>query len=425
MDTPSRIEHLKNWGIKGSLSILDQGLYSGTNFVLSVLLARWLLPSQYGAFSIAFAVYLFTYQIHNSIIIEPMSVLGPINMHHRLTDYLRDQIKLHFVVGVLGGLIIIVVGLVILVFNQVLGQAVSMVGIVLSFMLLPLLLRRGFYLFQKPQLALYGSVVYAIFLTGGLWITTISTGISINAAFLLFGLAGLASGIFLLKKIPSVQSISNSISATWSSNWKYGKWLVYSSLLIALAAQAQTFVVGAMLGLSDAGAFRALQNFVQPVILLFAAISALALPSLSYDFGKGNTDKLKRKGRYLFALFLLVSLCFEILLLIYGSALETIIYDGKFLSYAHLIPLWGLVPIAGTFTYVYYFLLQSIQRPKAILIGSTVWSATSAILSVVLSIEWGIVGATISVVLGYLFSGIAFGLLYRYYISESNGTRRH
>src|SRR5215211_3033711 len=150
---------LKTWGIKGGLSILDQGLYSGSNFVLSVLLARWLLPSHYGAFSIAFSVYLFIYQIHNSLLIEPMSVLGPTNMHHRLTDYLRDQIKLHFVVSVLGGLIIIVVGLVILVFNQVLGQAVSMVGIVLSFMLLPLLMRRGFYLFQKPQIALYGSVV--------------------------------------------------------------------------------------------------------------------------------------------------------------------------------------------------------------------------------------------------------------------------
>ena len=60
------------------LSILDQGMYSGFNFIASVLLARWLLPEDYGAYAIAFAIFQFGYQLQNAIIIEPMSVIGPV-----------------------------------------------------------------------------------------------------------------------------------------------------------------------------------------------------------------------------------------------------------------------------------------------------------------------------------------------------------
>jgi O-antigen/teichoic acid export membrane protein len=423
MDTSLFMARLKTWGIKGGLSVLDQGLYSGANFVMNILLARWLLPSHYGVFSIAFAVYLFAYQIHNAIIIEPMSVLGLAKMHHRLPNYLRDQIKIHFVVSLLAGFAIMVIGLIVIAFDQILGRVIIILGMVLSLILLPLLTRRIFYLFRKPQFALLGSAVYTIFLLGGLWLAYIFINISVDLAFPLIGLAGLTSGVFLIIQIPQQQSDHVSFRDIWFANWNYGKWLVYSSILIALAAQVQIFIVGGLLGLKDAGAFRALQNFIQPVILFFAAISAFLLPSLSYDFGKGNIAGLKRKGKYLFALFIIVSLGFELLLIEYGSALEAIIYGGRFSSYVHLLPVWGLVPIAGVLTYVFYFLLQSIQQPGAILIGSIVWSATSAILSVIFSMKWGIAGAVASVVAGYLFSGIAFAFLYQYYISRSNKAR--
>src|SRR6266542_4967051 len=124
MNTTLLFSRLKHWGLKGGLSIVDQGLYSGANFVLSILLARWLIPANYGIYSIAFAVYQFVFQAHNSLILEPMSVLGPAKMPHRLADYLRDQIKLHFFVSSLGGLFICVVGLLILLFNPTLGKVI-------------------------------------------------------------------------------------------------------------------------------------------------------------------------------------------------------------------------------------------------------------------------------------------------------------
>jgi len=415
MNTTLLFSRLKHWGLKGGLSIVDQGLYSGANFVLSILLARWLIPANYGIYSIAFAVYQFVFQAHNSLILEPMSVLGPAKMPHRLADYLRDQIKLHFFVSSLGGLFICVVGLLILLFNPTLGKVIILMGLVLSFILLPLLMRRVFYIFRKTETALVGSMVYLIVLCGILWIARTSVGMSVELAFPIIGVAGLISGLSLVKQMPKKKSELSSVLVTWSSNWDYGKFLVYSSFLIASAVQVQTFAVGAFLGLSDTGAFRALQNIVQPVILFFTAISAFVLPSLSFDYGSGNIVGLRSKGKYLLTLFLVVASCFEVLLLLFYPSIESLVYEGKFASSAYLLPVWGLVPIASAVTYVYYFLLQSIQRPRSILVGSLAWVVTSTVLSLVLSLQWGILGATLSVVAGYLASGIVFGLLYRYH----------
>ena len=42
---------------KGFLAVLDQGLISGSNFLLSILLARWLRADQYGAYALSFAIF--------------------------------------------------------------------------------------------------------------------------------------------------------------------------------------------------------------------------------------------------------------------------------------------------------------------------------------------------------------------------------
>ena len=58
-------------------SIADQAAFSGTNFAVNVLLARWLTSEGYGAFSVAWSMYLILFALHNALIVEPMTVVGP------------------------------------------------------------------------------------------------------------------------------------------------------------------------------------------------------------------------------------------------------------------------------------------------------------------------------------------------------------
>ena len=64
------------WITKGGLAIVDQGLISGSNFLIGILLARWLMPEQYGAFALAFSVFLLLSYVYQSFLAEPQAVFS-------------------------------------------------------------------------------------------------------------------------------------------------------------------------------------------------------------------------------------------------------------------------------------------------------------------------------------------------------------
>src|SRR5205823_6875931 len=64
------------WAMKGGLAIFDQGLVAGSRFLVSILLARWLSSRQYGAYALAYAVFLLLLMLYQSLLLEPMTVFG-------------------------------------------------------------------------------------------------------------------------------------------------------------------------------------------------------------------------------------------------------------------------------------------------------------------------------------------------------------
>jgi len=98
--TAMNFSRLRSWSMRGGMAILDQGLSSGSNFILNILLARWLAPADYGAFAVVFAVFLFLSGFHNALLLEPMSVLGPGRYPDQIETYLAIQVRLHFALTV-------------------------------------------------------------------------------------------------------------------------------------------------------------------------------------------------------------------------------------------------------------------------------------------------------------------------------------
>src|SRR5207244_12202458 len=58
-------------------AVLDQGLISGSNFLLGILLARWTGAEQYGAYALAFAIFILVSIVYQALVLEPMTVFGP------------------------------------------------------------------------------------------------------------------------------------------------------------------------------------------------------------------------------------------------------------------------------------------------------------------------------------------------------------
>src|SRR5580704_3924000 len=95
---PVRLREQLIWVRKGATALADQGLLSGSSFVISVFLARQLSAEEYGAYALAFSVFLFISSFHNGLLLEPMSVFGPASYSDRLRSYLGALFRLHFAV---------------------------------------------------------------------------------------------------------------------------------------------------------------------------------------------------------------------------------------------------------------------------------------------------------------------------------------
>ena len=83
------------WVQKGAWTVLDQALFAGANFAVNVALARWLDPAGYGAYTVAFTVFLLLGTVHAGYLVEPMLVFGAGRFRERLGAYLRVLLAGH------------------------------------------------------------------------------------------------------------------------------------------------------------------------------------------------------------------------------------------------------------------------------------------------------------------------------------------
>lgn len=417
MDISLPMESIKQWSFKGGLGILDQLFFSGANFVFNIFLARWLLPTEYGIFAISFAILLIFYQLHSSVLLDPMSILGPVKHAHNLYTYFWAQVRLHFFVTALFGVIIVLGSLFYHQFfdtNSRVADVLMIMGLVLPLQLLPWLLRRIFYILQKPGIAALGSSVYALINIAGLYFLRWTSTLLSSTAIMLLGVAGLLGSIVMAFWLKGARIESKRITmlTLFKENWFIAGWLVASAGLVVVAGQAQVFISGSLLGLREAGAVRVLQLFIQPAILILNALAALMLPVLASDFGQGNIQALKKRVNTLIVRLLAISIPYEIILLLFAMNIEHFLYQGKFSAYAGLIPIWGLIPIILSINLGHSFSLQAVQRPYALLIVSVFWVFTSVCLGVWFTTLWGVWGVTLSTLAGYVVNLCCFAFLY-------------
>jgi O-antigen/teichoic acid export membrane protein len=164
-------------------SIADQATSSTANFVMNILLARWLAPADYGSFSVSWSFCLVFAAFHNAIILEPMSVVGPAEYGSGLPGYMRSVRKLNVLVVLALGLCAAAAGF----FYKAseVRQVLLVLALCLPGYLLLLTRRREQYILDRPLHALEISVVYALAVLGVLNILHARTSLRLPASLAL------------------------------------------------------------------------------------------------------------------------------------------------------------------------------------------------------------------------------------------------
>lgn len=337
--------------VTGGAALLDQLLFAGGMFVLNVLLARWLVPADYGAFALAFVVFLLLGNLHTAVLAEPMLVYGAGRHRERLRGYLAVLLYGHVVVA---GVFAAALGLAALVASAggspVLAGAFAGLAVATPGILLLWLVRRVFYVTGAPERAAAGDAVFLVALLGGLWALRAADAVTPGLAFVVVGAAGLLAALVLLAVArPAFRAADPTRASVLREHWEYGRWSVVAQAVMWSSAQIVLVLVPLVLGLEEAAAIAVVLTLFRPLHPVQQSAVAVLLPraaALAAD-GAGEHEVGRELRRVLWPLAGSILLYGAVLTALAGPVMEHV-FAGRYEANHLLVALVAVVYALAT-----------------------------------------------------------------------------
>ncbi len=398
-DTSALRKKLVRWVSKGGLAILDQGLISGSNFVISVLLARWLLPEQYGAYAVAFGINVLIFTIYQSLLLEPMSVFGGSSYRNCLRGYLGSLLRMHVVVSLVifitfgaGALLTKLVSRSTILPGALLGMTIAS-----PFILIFALARRSIYLQSAPSRAAIGSLVYSTSILGALYLLFRAGLLSPMSAFLLMGFGAGATGllqwIYLRRNLRSSTPAAPTLGETWGRHWRYGSWALAGSFAGWIPAYIYYPLLSSFGGMAHSGQLRALMNLTLPIEQMKAALGLLLIPYAARIYDTEGRSSARALSIKLTLVVFGFAASYWALLLWQQRPLFHFLYSGRYMDVIHLLPVVAIGSIVWTAAWGPVITLRGMNSPQSYFLAYAAATCVSLVVGIPATWKFGLTGA--------------------------------
>lgn len=409
--SPSGRRSAMRWAGKGFWAVTDQGLFAGSNFLLNILLARWLGPAEYGAFAVAFTIFLLLGTFHTALLTEPMLVFGAGRFKDRLPQYLGTLLYGHLLFALPAGLLL---GLGALACwwadAQTLAIGLASLALAQPFILLLWLLRKACYIRSNPRQAATVGAGYMVLMLAGLILLHRLEWVTIAAAMMVMGASSLLAVLALCWRL-DIDWRGPADHATRSEaireHWRYGRWSTPTQGLNFVPVSIHFLFLPMFATMDQVGAFKALANFLLPMRHASAALCGLLVPKFVTTLARGGATRL------LFTVMALLSLgavAAWLALGLFHSQLFTLAYGDNFAAYAPLLWLAGAIPVLATVLNVLSAFAKAHERPELVFRACLVASGVAIGVGLPAAMFYGIAGCFFAIGAAYIVS--AAGMLW-------------
>jgi O-antigen/teichoic acid export membrane protein len=409
----------RKWATKGGLAIIDYGLISGSNFLLGILLARWMTPKEYGAYALSFSFFILAGFLYQSLLLEPLSVFSGTLFRENLRGYLKTTLWIHWELSLLMclllGLAAAVTGTI--GHSPVLAVALAGMTIATPFILMHGLAKRSFYLRLSPGPAAFASTFYCALVTGGVFLVFRLGRLSSFTAFLIMGFAALVSCIIMVFQLNAVlgpETGRPKLRATWGKHWEYGRWALATCVVGWIPNYFYIPLVSSFSGMAAAGELRALMNLAAPVLQTYAALSMLFLPYAARVQNQNGRKAAASLNRRLAFLFVAGSVAYWSVLIPLKQPLFHFLYNGKYMESAYLIPLFALETTIWSASLGPAILLRAMESPRSLFLANGAASLVAVLIGIPATRYFGLQGVIWSMIgANFLYVVVAFILFGR------------
>ena len=298
------------WGVA------DQGVSSLGNFAFSILVAKALSPTDFGAFAIAWVTYGMILNVSRGLATDPLVV----RFSHADPSAWRGAVQAStgtaVTVGAVGGLLCVVVGSLL---PQPVGTAILALGIVLPGLLLQDALRFASFAAGRPALAFANDLVWATLQTATAAALFASNQVTVGTATLAFGATALVAalvGWLQLRVRPHLGQVRWWFVTQRSLATRYAA----ENLSISGARQLRMTLLGVIAGLAAVGQVRAAEILMGPFMVILMGVSQVAVPE--------GVRVLKRSPHRLLRFSLLLGSVQALAACVWGAAMFVLVPRG-------------------------------------------------------------------------------------------------
>ena len=406
--------------------LIDQLMVSACNFLMGILLIRWLGLEQYGVFAIAWMVVLFALNVNQSWIVKPMQSLVP-----QISEEDQDQeFAVLQAMQLLTGGLVLFIGLALIGLSTVVDVAADYTHYIPIMTILTIVIViHDFYrklLFIKGRFKtalLMDCILYPgqILLLIGLYF---SGEINLLYTFYALFICALLSVLFAWKNL-GVRIIwtTKIIKEKIISFFHFSKWLLGTSLLQWLSGNYFIIIGVTILGPIAIGAVRMAQQVIGLTHVLFLAMESIVPVEAARHYGSGNKTAL---FSYLKKTTLQASLVVGIILTTMAFTAPQLIkylYGAEYLEYSYVITSFCFIYIFVFFGYPLRFALRTMEHTKAIFLAYLYSTIFSLMLANPILNYWGLPGLLAGMGLTQVISLGTYIVSLRLFLKKNSSTK--
>ncbi|MBR9831425.1 hypothetical protein GYB57_04700 [bacterium] len=385
----------------------DQGLVSGVNFTIGILLARFLGIETFGLFSLAWMVLFFSSSIQQAFLTAPLFALTP--KQENPAQWIAQLYFIQILFSVLSFFIVVAIVESAIYLNPTWnfnGISITL-GLLVAVYLFNDFSRRVLFTTHQPKkvvfIDVYGYALQPLIVIAlyGLDLLSLQTAL---AAIL--GAQLLSLGYIIIRIRPTF--IFQDIKNTAATLWTYSRFLLATALLQWSSANYIILFAASILGPAVIGAIKVAQNLMGVLNVLFQAMENIIPVRSAEAYHRGGIKALGIYMQKTTIQFLTPVALVLILVGIFHQQIMTTIYGDEYLQYSFV-----LLAFCGIYILVFLgtllrFIIRTLEYNQIIFWSYVFTTVFSLIAGKVLATDYGLTGVLVGIAGTQIISFISF-----------------
>jgi len=372
---------------EGVLTLADQAVVSGTNFLTGVLVGRALPETSFGVYVLGLTVLLFLVEAQTALVSTPFTVFYPRRSPSERPSY-AGGLLVHFLVLAGGAALLF-------------GGAAAALAAAAGLILLREFVRRfGFARLYMGRALLLDAAVSALQL-GGLALMWRWNMLTPARAYLVVGGACGAGALVALWAGRRDFAVHRAEPLKeWRRSWRLSRWLLLGIVAFWFASHSYPWLLAGFRGTAETGGYGACLRVVFIAnVFMFGAANLLG-PRMAHAFAEGGPARLGRAVLRGTAAVGAPMLVFCLLMQVFGGPLVALLFGGKYAGYDWTVRLLALEQWVSALAYPINKALVAMERTDVNFKSCLIALAATLVFGVWLVQAGGTTGAAAGSLIG-------------------------